>query len=295
MATLVQQPDVANTQVSQLQAVDAPVKPRSSLSDFIVAALPAAKVVVDTLQEESKQHNLALGMNDELNQVTREVSWLDRKYYEQGRDIQTIQTAMVGMDNEVARNLYQRISENPDLSEEEALAEYYERNTTAINAIFEADLDPEIKAKLYEAQLQAHAQQIKTVKETYAKVGLEMEVKGRNAIADSFVSSITNASSVLDGQLALGRLVTSLEASYGRRDDLDEEQRYQAVQAAVKANLKATINFLRNNTDVDDATNLRLVDHLEGAIKEQLNLRGVSGVDYSTWSEVDGDIKQLRD
>lgn len=296
MATLVQQPDVANTQVSQLQAVDKPVKQSASLSDFIVAALPAAKAVVDTLQEESKQHNLALGMNDELNQVTREVSWLDRKYYEQGRDIQTIQTAMVGMDNEIARNLYQRIYDNPDLTEEEALAEYYERNTTAINAIFESKtLDPEIKAKMYEAQLQAHAQQIKTVKETYKQVGLEMEVKSRNAIADSFASSILSATSVLDGQLAFGRLVTSSEASIGRRTDLDKAQKHQAVQAEVKANLKAAIAVLRNNTELKTEENLLLVDHLEGAIQEQLNLRGVSGVDYSTWAEVDGEVKQLRD
>lgn len=295
MATLVQQPDVANTQVSQLQAVDAPVKSRSSLSDFIVAALPAAKVAVDTLQEESRQHNLALGMNDELNQVTREVSWLDRKYYEQGRDIQTIQTAMVGMDNEVARNLYQRISDNPDLSEEDALAEYYERNTTAINAIFEANLDPDTKAKMYEAQLQAHAQQLKTVKSTYAQIGLEMEVKGRNARADSFVSSILSDGDVTDGQLAFGRLVTSAEAAYSRRQDLDPAQRYQAVQAEIKSNLKATITLLRNNTEVDNATNLRLVDRLESAIQEQLNLNGVAGVDYSTWAEADGEIRQLRD
>lgn len=294
MATLVQQPDVANTQVSQLQAIEQPAK-GSSLSDFIVRAVPLALGVVDTLQEESKQHNLALGMNDELNQVTREVSWLDRKYYEQGRDIQTIQTAMVGMDNEVARNLYQRISENPDLSEEEALAEYYERNTTAINAIFDADLDPEIKAKLYEAQLQAHAQQIKTVKDTYAKVGLELEVKGRNARADSFISAILTDGTVVDGQLAFGRLVTSAEAAYGRRQNLDADQRHQAVQAEVKANLKAAVELLRNNTELSDTENLRLVNRLQETVQAQLTLQGVDGVEYSTWVEIDGDIKQLQD
>lgn len=296
MATLVQQPDVAVAQVAQLQAIDKPVRQSASLSDFIVAALPVAKAVVDDIQEDTKQRNIALGMNDELNQVTREVSWLDRKYYEQGRDIQTIQTAMVGMDNEVAQNLYQRISDNPDLSEEEALAEYYERNTTAINAIFESKtLDNETKAKMYEAQLQAHAQQLKTVKSTYAQIGLEMEVKGRNARADSFVSSILSDGDVVDGQLALGRLVTSTEAAYNRRQDLDPAKRYQAVQAEIKANLKASIALLRNNTDVDNATNLKLVDRLESAIQEQLNLNGVAGVDYNTWVEADGEIKQLRD
>ena len=295
MATLVQQPDVANTQVSQLQAIDRPVKPSASLSDFIVAALPAAKAVVDTLQEGSKEHNLALGMNDELNQVTRDVSWLDRKYYEQGRDIQTIQTAMVGMDNEVAQNLYQRISDNPDLSEEEALAEYYDRNTTAINAIFESKLDTETKTKLYESQLQAHAQQIKTVKETYKQVGLEMEVKGRNSRADSFASAILTDGDVTDGQLAFGRLVTSSEAAYARRQDLNPEQRHQAIQAEVKANLKATISLLRNNTELKDSDNIRLVERLKQSVQTQLSLQGIDGVDYSTWVEADGDIKQLQD
>ncbi len=295
MATLVQQPDVANTQVAQLQAIDKPVRQSASLSDFIVAALPVAKAVIDDIQEDTKQRNLALGMNDELNQVTREVSWLDRKYYEQGRDIQTIQTAMVGMDNEIARNLYQRIYDNPDLSEEEALAEYYERNTTAINAIFDSDLDPEIKAKMYEAQLKAHAQQIKTVKSTYAQVGLEMEVKGRNARADSFASTVLSDGDVVDGQLAFGRLVTSAEAAYSRRQDLDPAQRHQAVQAEVKANLKAAVTLLRNNTELGDTENLKLVDRLQESVQAQLNLQGVDGVDYSTWVEIDGDIKQLRD
>ena len=294
MATLVQQPEIANTQVSQLQAIEKPAK-GSSLSDFIVRAVPLASEVVGILQEESKQHNLALGMNDALNQVTREVSWLDRKYYEQGRDIQTIQTAMVGMDNEVARNLYQRIYDNPDLSEEEALAEYYERNTTAVNAIFEADLDPDTKAKLYEAQLQAHAQQIKTVKGVYEQVGLEMEVRGRNARADSFVSAILTDGNAVDGQLAFGRLVTSAEAAYGRRGDLDDAQQHQAVQAEVKANLKAAVALLRNNTELGDTENLKLVDRLQESVQAQLNLQGIDGVDYSTWVEIDGDIKQLRD
>lgn len=295
MATLVQQPDVANTQVSQLQAIEQPAK-GSSLSDFIVRAVPLALGVVDTLQEESKQHNLALGMNDELNQVTREVSWLDRKYYEQGRDIQTIQTAMVGMDNDVAQNLYQRISDNPDLSEEEALSEYYERNTTAINAIFESKtLDSDTKAKMYEAQLQAHAQQIKTVKETYKQVGLEMEVKGRNSRADSFASAILTDGDVTDGQLAFGRLVTSSEAAYARRQDLNPEQRHQAIQAEVKANLKAAISLLRNNTELKDSDNIRLVERLKQSVQTQLSLQGIDGVDYSTWVEADGDIKQLQD
>ena len=92
MATLVQQPDVANTQISQLRAIDTPVAPKAGLSDFIVGLMPVAQQTIGAIQEENKAHNLALGMNDELNNVTREVSWLDRKYYEHGRDVQTIQT-----------------------------------------------------------------------------------------------------------------------------------------------------------------------------------------------------------
>ena len=91
MPTLIQQPNVADTQVSQLQAVAEPVSTKSGLSDFILGILPVAADAFTANQKANAQHNVALGMNDELNNFTRDVSFIDQKYYDQGREIQAVE------------------------------------------------------------------------------------------------------------------------------------------------------------------------------------------------------------
>lgn len=295
MATLVQQPEVANTQISQLRAIDTPVAPKAGLSDFIVGLMPVAQQTIGAIQEENKAHNLALGMNDELNNVTREVSWLDRKYYEHGRDVQTIQTGMAARDTEVSQTIYKRLQENPDLPENDVLREYEEGNKRIVDGIYESDLPPEVKEKLYEAQIQAHAQQVKQVKGVYERVGLEMEVKGRQARGSSFVGTMLTDGNVQDGILALGRLEAETRAAYARRTNLDAAQQEEAVQREMKTHIESVAKLLDAVADTGDGTNIRLLDRYESVVDAYLMQEQVTGTSYDALVDVKAKIRTTRE
>lgn len=295
MATLVQQPDVANTQISQLRAIETPVAPKAGLSDFIVGLIPVAQQTIGALQEENKAHNLALGMNDELNNVTREVSWLDRKYYEHGRDVQTIQTGMAARDTEVSQTIYKRLQENPDLAVDDVLREYDDGNKQIVDGIYESDLPLEVKEKLYEAQIQAHAQQVKQVKGVYERVGLEMEVKGRQARGSSFVGTMLTDGTAQDGVLALGRLEAETRAAYARRTDLDAAQQEEAVQREMKTHIESVAKLLDTVADTGDGTNIRLLDRYESVIDSYLMQDQVTGTSYDALVDVKSKIQSTRE
>lgn len=295
MATLVQQPDVANTQISQLRAIETPVAPKAGLSDFIVGLIPVAQQTIGALQEENKAHNLALGMNDELNNVTREVSWLDRKYYEHGRDVQTIQTGMAARDTEVSQTIYKRLQENPDLAVDDVLREYDEGNRQIVDGIYESDLPLEVKEKLYEAQIQAHAQQVKQVKGVYERVGLEMEVKGRQARGSSFVGTMLTDGTAQYGVLALGRLEAETRAAYARRTDLDAAQQEEAVQREMKTHIESVAKLLDTVADTGDGTNIRLLDRYESVIDSYLMQDQVTGTSYDALVDVKAKIQSTRE
>lgn len=295
MATLVQQPDVANTQISQLRAIETPVAPKAGLSDFIVGLIPVAQQTIGALQEGNKAHNLALGMNDELNNVTREVSWLDRKYYEHGRDVQTIQTGMAARDTEVSQTIYKRLQENPDLAVDDVLREYDEGNKQIVDGIYESDLPLEVKEKLYEAQIQAHAQQVKQVKGVYERVGMEMEVKGRHSRGSSYAAVMLREGTVQDGILALGRLESETRAAYARRTDLDAAQQEEAVQREMKTHIESVAKLLDTVADTGDGTNIQLLDRYESVIDSYLMQEQVTGTSYDALVDVKAKVKSTRE
>lgn len=61
MATLVQQPDLAQVQVSNLQATQRPPETGQSLSDFAFNLLGAGQKFLDTYDKDNKDRLIALG------------------------------------------------------------------------------------------------------------------------------------------------------------------------------------------------------------------------------------------
>ena len=86
MPTMIQAPDIVGTEVSGLQPVMRP-STQSGLGSFLQGLMPAVNTEIEKYQDENQQKNIALGMNDELNKVHRDVSWLDRRNYEYGHSI----------------------------------------------------------------------------------------------------------------------------------------------------------------------------------------------------------------
>lgn len=274
MPTLVQQPAIADTQVSQLQAVAEPVKVESSgLSSFIMGILPVATKFVADKQEEGKDYNLALGMNDELNGVARDVSFLDRKYYKHGRDLQTIQTAMTVRDSSTASQLKVRLEANPELMDnpDELLAEYEQGNKAIVDSIFESDLPSDIKVKSYEAQLQSHAAQIKQVRGVIKEAAIGQEIKGRSSRNESFLGKVLNSDTTTeDMDLAYGQFKSAAQAAISKRDDLTQDQKDDMYAKEITVALDNAVTLVANNTTLDTAMNLNIISKLKAVVNKHV-------------------------
>lgn len=285
MPTLVQQPAIADTQVSQLQAVAEPVKVESSgLSSFIMGILPVATKFVADKQEEGKDYNLALGMNDELNGVARDVSLLDRKYYKHGRDLQTIQTAMTVRDSSTASQLKVRLEANPELMDnpDELLAEYEQGNKAIVDSIFESDLPSDIKVKSYEAQLQSHAAQIKQVRGVIKEAAIGQEIKGRSSRNESFLGKVLNSDTTTeDMDLAYGQFKSAAQAAISKREDLTQDQKADMYAKEITVALDNAVTLVANNTTLGTATNLQIIGKLKSVINKHLQNPDVSADTYS--------------
>lgn len=275
MPTLVQQPAIADTQVSQLQALPQDtVVPKQGLSDWLLGVIPVVQGALNKHKDDNKDYNLALGMNDELNTVTREVSALDREYYKHGHTLQAIQTATTLQDAEVKARLEARIAANPDIMDnpDELLAEYEEVNRTRIESIHESGLPLDIQNKSYAAQLQSHAQQIKEVKSVIETAAVNQEIKSRSAIAEGYMRVALNADSTAeDLELAMGVMTSQSEAAISKRTDLTPDQRSSMHNAQIATIINNAVTLVANNTDLGEVTNLKLVGNLKSAVIKQLN------------------------
>lgn len=275
MPTLIQQPAIADTQVSQLQALPQDtVVPKQGLSDWLLGVIPVVQGALNKHKEDNRDYNLALGMNDELNTVTRDVSALDREYYKHGHTLQAIQTATTLQDAEVKARLAARIAANPDIMDnpDELLAEYEEVNRARIESIHESGLPSDIQNKSYVAQLQSHAQQIKEVKSAIETAAVNQEIKGRSAIAEGYMRVALNVDSTeADLDLAMGVMTAQSEAAISKRTDLTPDQRSAMHNAQVATILDNAVTLVANNTDLGEVNNLKLVDNLKSAVVRQLN------------------------
>lgn len=90
MPTMIQNPEIAGTEISGLQPVMREGA-QSGLGSFLQGLLPAINDEVKKYQDENASKNIALGMSDEMNKVHREVSWLDRRNYTYGHQYQSVQ------------------------------------------------------------------------------------------------------------------------------------------------------------------------------------------------------------
>ena len=113
MATLVPQPELAQVRQSNLQATQRPVEKEQNLSDFALALVGKVSEGLDAYNKDNRDRLVALGASDYMNEYQREVGFLDRKNYNQGRNLQSI------TENRIARQQtffseVQRLAQDPN-------------------------------------------------------------------------------------------------------------------------------------------------------------------------------------
>lgn len=128
MATIVPQPELAQVRQSNLQATQRPVEKEQNLSDFALALVGKASEGIDTYNKENGDRLIALGASDYMNQYQRDVGFLDRKNYNQGRNIQSITEMRMARQQEFLSEV-QRLAQDPNTTPEQLdeLGQEYQR------------------------------------------------------------------------------------------------------------------------------------------------------------------------
>ena len=167
MATLVQQPELGQVQLSNLQAVTPTPNKDLNLSDFAMKLMGAGQQYLKDYDGENKTRLIALGASDYMNEYTREVSFLERKNYQQGRDFSEVVSSQTQRRQAFAQEL-QRMVQDPTMTEDQIFDANKEFLQSTVNDIYASGLDSDLKEKLYEETLKENMQYQKMIGEGLA-------------------------------------------------------------------------------------------------------------------------------
>ena len=191
MATLVPQPELAQVRQSNLQATQRPVEKEQNLSDFALALVGKVSEGLDAYNKDNRDRLVALGASDYMNEYQREVGFLDRKNYNQGRNLQSI------TENRIARQQtffseVQRLAQDPNTTpaQLDELGQEYQRGN--VDDIFTAtELDSDFKENMYQQVLKEDAVYLGHINETIKKVNADRYTKTKLNVGGSLYDDIT--------------------------------------------------------------------------------------------------------
>lgn len=188
---MIQQPELQQATVGQYR--ERYQEPQNN-GDFLNNLLAIGKGLVDS-QNTDKDANLALGAADEANGAIRDVSFLDQKYYNQGHAYQSIVNQQTQNASAFKQDATQAAQQGASADDILTLGNPY--TTSNVDAIRNANLDPDIKTKLYQASIQDHVAQQKQVTASLLQQAQITEVNARATRASSLAQQFTD--STLDG------------------------------------------------------------------------------------------------
>lgn len=191
MATLVPQPELAQVRQSNLQATQRPVEIEQNLSDFALALVGKVSEGLDAYNKDNRDRLVALGASDYMNEYQREVGFLDRKNYNQGRNLQSI------TENRIARQQtffseVQRLAQDPNTTPAhlDELGQEYQRGN--VDDIFAAtELDSDFKENMYQQVLKEDAVYLGHINETIKQVNADRYTKTKLNVGGSLYDDIT--------------------------------------------------------------------------------------------------------
>lgn len=191
MATLVPQPELAQVRQSNLQATQRPVETEQNLSDFALALVGKVSEGLDAYNKDNRDRLVALGASDYMNEYQREVGFLDRKNYNQGRNLQSI------TENRIARQQtffseVQRLAQDPNTTpaQLDELGQEYQRGN--VDDIFAAtELDSDFKENMYQQVLKEDAVYLGHINETIKQVNADRYTKTKLNVGGSLYDDIT--------------------------------------------------------------------------------------------------------
>lgn len=250
-------PNVATPTLTRLQAGE-PVIRKAPMSTFLQSVLPQIREGIQGYQDENKARLLALGMNDEMNNVQREVSWIDQRNYTQGQEYQQIISNQLYQEDEFNKYVEAELRKpnaDPDLIWDKA-QEFLRMN---VEMVANSKLDPDIKEGLYETNLKRNLAFQKVVSDTMQKVTKERFEFNRTNMVAGLYKHLSTANGVEQMQIFTESYLEDAKRQY---IDLGGYEPDQAVKLA-QADLNSMLEFWK--TQITDPTqqNAQLAGNLE--------------------------------
>lgn len=261
MSTLVQSPEAVSSEISGLQAVAKPEKPRA-LGTFLNTILPLANEGLAAYDKGSRARLIALGQNDKLNGVMHEVSFLDRQNYRTGRTYQTIVNGQIALAQKFQSDI--ESADPASFDPEELLAKGRTYTDESVAIIHDSDLPDDLKEALYNSQLKENAAYMTMV-----------DTKIKQITADNAASTRSNSTAELarnlgNSEWSVEELTVSVEAFMEKRKtqtrlahpDMSAEEIDTQIQADLKAAFTFNMDSLKANGTPEDLQRLQYLSEV---------------------------------
>lgn len=174
--SMVQNPEIASTEISGLQPILRPAG-KSSLGEFLSSVLPAVNTELTKYKDENKAKNIALGMNDQLNGVHRDVSTLDKQNYEYGLNYQYVQSGQAALQKKFQSDIDNVDPTKADPDEFFKIGKQYMDST--VDNIYNSNLPTELKESLYQNTMKENAVYQQMINKKMQQIASDAEYKTR--------------------------------------------------------------------------------------------------------------------
>lgn len=283
MPTLVQTPDLISPTISREQAIDRPVN-RDGMSTFLQDILPAVSQGLDAYQKENKDHYIALGMNDELNNVTREVGFLDAHNYDQGKEFQKVTSTQAEAQKNFTETVTRMAREGKNADEIFDAGKDYLTGYT--NSVYNSQLTPDLKEALYKAGIKENAIYQKLITKSLAAVKEEREqFDAQTRVSQTYQL----VSSGLDPQETYDALEGHVQKAFAAKVAIGTDPK-EAMNAA-QNEISALFKFWNGQIDPSNPNASEQVNNLHRVLDVAAR-EGI--VSMNTLNDIQGGMTQLR-
>lgn len=259
MGTLIQQPDREAAQVSGLQPIVRPDNKSGGLGTFLTNILPAVNQELETYDENSKDRVIALGRNDQLNNVLHEVSFLDRRNYKAGRTYQNMVNGQIALATEFQDVI--NSTADADFDPDELLKKGREFTDKSVANIHDSDLPSELKKQLYDSQLKENSTYMTMVDKKIKRLRADSAATTRINSQAALTKDLNNEDfGVEELAVRLGAFIekSKLTAITGNPDMTEAEAHEQAV-----ADIKGAMTYSLDQLKAADIPNVvERIDYL---------------------------------
>lgn len=258
MPTQVQQPELQQAIVGQYR--ERYQDPQGN-GDFLNNLLAIGKGIKDQ-QTDARDANLALGAADEADNVVRDVSFLNQKYYNQGHAYQAIVNQQAQNTALFKQDATQGASQGFGAQDILELGKPYTQSN--VQAIVDADLDQDIKQKLYQSTIQDHIAQQKQVTASLLQQAQVTELNSRATRASSLAQSFTDPSLDPDARnIMLSSYLNTATAGRMNAGDKPEEA-FNGAVGEVTGVIKYANTLIKQ--DPTNPNNIALANNLRNAL-----------------------------